>query len=76
MSPGTAVTARVVCSNKGEDTSYGTAVTFSADYADGRNAAWAAATPALSLTMTLMGEVADNFTPGGRYTLTFTETDD
>lgn len=48
-------------------------VTFAPDYADGRNREWALYTPALSLSMTLKGEVADRFEPGKAYTLTFSE---
>ena len=49
-------------------------VGFSPDYADGRNKAWADATPSLSLNMTLNGAVANSFVLGQRYTLTFNET--
>lgn len=44
---------------------------FSANYAGGANAEWAIYTPALALTMTLKGEVADRFVIGQEYTLTF-----
>ncbi len=47
--------------------------TFSANYADGKNAAWAIYTPSLQLVMTLKGEVADRFDIGREYTLTFEE---
>lgn len=47
------------------------------DYQDGRNAEWAAATPALSISMTVReGEAADFFEQGGKYTITFTRTED
>jgi hypothetical protein len=48
-------------------------LTFAADYTDGRNKEWAAATPALSLVMTVRGDVADRFEPGRAFTLTFDE---
>lgn len=44
---------------------------FTPDYRDGRNAEWAAATPSLSLCMTVRGAVADRFEVGTCYTLTF-----
>lgn len=47
------------------------ALEFQADYADGRNAEWARYTPALSITMTVRPEVAEQFSTGAAYTLTF-----
>lgn len=44
---------------------------FAPDYTDGRNKEWAAATPALSLSMTVKGDVGDNFEAGDKFTLTF-----
>jgi hypothetical protein len=45
---------------------------FVPDYADGRNAAWAMATPALNLAMTVRGDVADaHFREGQAFTLVF-----
>lgn len=47
-------------------------VSFGPDYDEnGRNAAWAAATPALSLVMTVNGKVANQFEMGQTGTLTF-----
>lgn len=60
------VTAKVALQNNLNNT-----LTFVPDYADGRNEEWASATPALSLTMTVKPEVAELFTVGGYYTLTF-----
>jgi hypothetical protein len=74
-----AVTAKVVCQNKtetGEGAARQATVAFAPDYADGRNKAWAAATPSLSLTMTLNGEAADLFEAGKAYTLNFVESTD
>jgi hypothetical protein len=70
------VTAKIVCQGKTE-TGAGderqAQVTFAADYADGRNKEWSLYTPALSLSMTLRGAVADRFEQGRRYTLQFEE---
>lgn len=44
---------------------------FSANYAGGKNSEWAIYTPSLQLAMTLKGEIADRFTIGQEYTLTF-----
>ncbi len=49
-----------------------TTLSFYPDYADGRNQAWAAATPSLHLTMTVKDEIATHFTENAAYTLTFT----
>lgn len=45
-------------------------VQFTAD-TDERNKAWSLYTPALSLSMTLKGEVADRFEPGQAFELRF-----
>lgn len=50
-------------------------VTFTPDYQDGRNKEWSLYTPALSLSMTLKGAVADEFPVGKAYTLQFVESD-
>jgi hypothetical protein len=69
------VTAKVTCHLKNE-TDEGdkrqVAVSFLPDYADGRNKEWSLYTPALSLSMSLKGAVADRFEIGKAYTLTFT----
>lgn len=44
---------------------------FVPDYADGRNKAWAKYTPGLSLTMTVLGSVGEQFNVGDAFTLTF-----
>jgi hypothetical protein len=67
----TAVTAKVVCTKKDTGWQDSAALTFSPDYADGRNAEWAQATPALSLQMTVKADVAEHFQIGDAYTLTF-----
>lgn len=50
-------------------------VAFTANYADGRNSAWAIYTPSLQLSMTVKGSVADQFKIGQEYTLTFEESE-
>jgi len=57
---------------KGDDQ---TLLGFGADYNDERNKAWAKYTPGLSLQMTVLDSVADNFDQGGRYLLTFEKQD-
>ena len=49
---------------------------FNADYNDGRNKEWAKYTPALSLSMTVIDSVADQFDVSGKYTLTFEKSED
>jgi len=68
------ITAKVHCQSKteiGEGDNHQATVTFVPDYADGRNKEWSMYTPALSLTMTVKGAVADRFKAGDAYTLTF-----
>lgn len=72
------ITAKVVCHTKnesGEGDQRQVAVGFLPDYADGRNKEWSLYTPALSLSLTLKGAVADSFEVGKPYTLTFTPED-
>lgn len=73
------ITAKVTCSRKdetGEGDTRQANVSFLPDYADGRNKEWALYTPALSLSMTLKGAVADRFEQGKSYTLQFVESED
>lgn len=65
------VTAKVKVSNK-EAQGDGYAVSFYADYADGRNEEWKLATPTLSLSMTMNAAAAEHFDTGQAFTLTFT----
>lgn len=70
------ITAKVLCQHKnetGEGDKRQTVVTFLPDYQDDRNKAWSLYTPALSLSMTLKGDVADRFETGKAYTLSFEE---
>lgn len=74
MDQGRTVTARVKVQNKqGDDP---VRVIFLPDYAQGRNAEWASATPALLLEMTMRREVADLFETGEAITLTFARNPD
>lgn len=66
------VTAKVKLESAEPNGSEQTTLRFGVDYADDRNKEWAAATPALSLTMTVRNEVAENhFAVNDRFTLTF-----
>lgn len=67
----TAVTAKVECTGHAVGYADSVSLAFSPDYADGRNADWAEATPHLSLSMTVKASVAKHFERGGKYTLTF-----
>lgn len=49
------------------------AVALVPDYNDGRNKEWSLYTPALSVSMTLKGAVADQFPIGAAFTLQFVE---
>lgn len=71
-----AFTAKVIIASKietgaGDDRQ--AAVTFHADYADGRNKEWSRYTPSLSINVALKGSVADQLDVGKSYLLTFTE---
>lgn len=48
-----------------------TSLAFYADYNDERNKAWSKYTPALSVQMTVMDSVAEQFEQGQTYLLTF-----
>lgn len=66
------MTAKAVLQSKnrtgGEDQ---VTLTFVPDYADGRNKEWAKYTPALSVAMTVKGEVAEDWDAGQSVTITF-----
>lgn len=68
------VTARMKLNSKGVSNDGQTSLFFGADYEDGRNKEWAKYTPGLSISMTVLDEVADLFEAGKPYTLTFTPT--
>lgn len=71
-----AITAKIECTNKSTAWEGATSLSFGPDYADGRNAEWAAATPSLSVSLTVIDSVAERFEVGGKSTLTFTPSDD
>lgn len=66
-----AVTAKVRLSQMNQSADGQTGLTFVPDYADGRNKEWALYTPAASFQMTVKASVAEHFTLGGAYTVTF-----
>jgi hypothetical protein len=68
-------TAVATLYTKGESRDGQTALAFSADYADERNKEWSKYTPALSVQMTVLDSVAEQFQQGGRYLLTFEKQD-
>lgn len=68
MSKTTAVTSLVTKRDAGSGQ---VALGFQADYNDERNKEWAKYTPALSVTMNVTEQVAEQFEQGGRYLLTF-----
>lgn len=55
---------------------YSVNLQFFADYADERNKEWAYATPAISVQMTVIPEVAEKFVVGKAFTLTFDPEED
>jgi hypothetical protein len=65
------VTAKFKVARK-TDMGWAHEVEFTPDYADGRNAEWAEATPAGMIRMTIKNEVAaEQFEEGAPYTVTF-----
>lgn len=72
------ITAKVKCTrhepNPHDDSQV--LLEFQPDYNDGRNKEWSKYTPALSLTMTVKAEVAENFELLAPYTLQFVPTED
>lgn len=67
----TAVTAKVALSQMNRSADGQVGLTFVPDYADGRNKEWAMYTPAASFQMTVKASVAEHFTLGAAYTVTF-----
>jgi hypothetical protein len=76
MREGKHVTAKVKVAGKTQVGSDQTQVSFLPDYQDERNKAWAAATPALNLSLTMKTEVADLFEQGEAIDLTFSRNPD
>lgn len=69
-------TAKITVQGKTSAGDGQTLLTFAPDYNDGRNKEWAKYTPALSLSMTVLDSVAEHFTPGKAYVLTFEPSED
>jgi len=65
-------TAKIKLTGKTPVTDGQTNLNFMPDYADDRNKEWSKYTPALQLSMTVLDSVAEHFTLGTAYTLTFT----
>lgn len=68
------ITAKIKVVSKsasGEGDDRQVAVSFQPDYADGRNKEWSRYTPAMNLSITLKGAVADQFEVGDAFTLQF-----
>jgi hypothetical protein len=66
------ITAKVKLMTRDQHVAGGqVSLTFVADYQDDRNKAWAEATPALSVSMTVKADVAEEFQQGDAFTLTF-----
>ena len=76
MDAGKVVTAKIKCTRHEEVPDDQVALEFQPDYNDGRNKEWAKYTPGLSLSMTVKGEVAEQFQLGEAYTLSFSKNDD
>ena len=75
------ITAKIVCIGKTVETVddgdvIEALVTFSADYADGRNKEWSRYPPNISVQMMLNGQAAGLFEQGKKYTLVFEPTVD
>jgi hypothetical protein len=69
-------TAKVTVARKEDAGDDQTQLTFSADYADGRNKEWAKYTPYLQVVMVVKNSVAEHFEVGGRFILTFEPEED
>lgn len=69
-------TAKLFVSGKTQLSDGQTSLVFSADYADGANKEWAKYTPALSLNMTVLDEVAEGIEYGDKFDVLFTKTSD
>lgn len=64
------ISAKIKLQGKNENNDQVT-LTFVPDYADDRNKEWAKYTPALSLSLSVLPEVAERFEEGAAYTLLF-----
>lgn len=71
-----ATTAKVAVARKDSAGDGETDLVFSADYADGRNKEWAKYTPSLDMRMRVKNSVAEQFSPGQAFLLTFEPVDE
>jgi hypothetical protein len=71
----TDITAKIKVSSKTPNIDGQTNLNFSPDYAANRNKEWAKFTPTFRLAMVVVDSVAEHFTVGDAYTLTFTKDD-
>lgn len=76
MSQHGAVTAKVECTSRTVPYDGAVSLSFGPDYANGRNTEWAAATPHLSISMTVNEDAGQHFEQGSKYTLTFEPNND
>jgi hypothetical protein len=65
-------TAKCFVSGQSSNGDGQTSISFTADYADGANKEWAKYTPALSVSMTVLDEVAEGINYGDKCDLLFT----
>ena len=65
------ITAKIICHRKESVGDGQTVLGFGPDYDDGRNKEWSKYTPSLSLSMQVLDSVAEHFSMGQAFTLTF-----
>ena len=65
------ITAKMQLATKAHHADGQTNLKFVVDYQDGRNKEWSRYTPAGAIDLTVKSEVAENFTLGGSYLVTF-----
>lgn len=65
--------AKIVLQGKTPSSDGQTSLSFSADYADGANKEWSKYTQALSVSMTVLDEVAADWDAGDHFDLLFTK---
>lgn len=66
-----AITAKMQLATMAHHADGQTALSFVVDYQDGRNKEWSKYTPAGQIQLTVKSEIAEKFTLGGAYTVTF-----
>jgi hypothetical protein len=72
----TQITAKAQINSLSEGYAGAVNLAFGPDYQDGRNAEWAAATPSLSISMTVQPSVGDLFKLADKWTVIFIPTVD